>query len=98
VSPPTSTACSNGTWAPGALFDGAEWVNARPGDFLYVPAGGIHAFHNVSGEPASMLILFAPGPPREKYFEELAEIGRSGRELTPEEWVALWARHDQYPA
>jgi mannose-6-phosphate isomerase-like protein (cupin superfamily) len=80
-----------------SLFDGAEWVNARPGDFLYVPQGGIHAFHNVSGEPASMLILFAPGPPREKYFEELAEIGRSGRELTPEDWVALWARHDQYP-
>jgi len=81
-----------------ALFDGAQWVDTTPGDFLYVPEGGIHAFHNVSGEPTSMLILFAPGPPREKYFEELAEIGSSGRELSPEEWVELWARHDQYPA
>ncbi len=45
-----------------------------------------------------MLILFAPGPPREEYFQELAEIRSSGRTLTDEDWVALWARHDQYPA
>jgi hypothetical protein len=44
-----------------------------------------------------MLILFAPGPPREKYFTELAEIRESGRVLTDEEWLELWARHDQYP-
>ena len=81
-----------------ALFDGTEWVNASPGDFVYVPEGGVHGFHNVSGEPASMLIMFAPGPPREKYFEELAEIGRSGRQLSDAEWLELWARHDQYPA
>ena len=42
-----------------------------------------------------MLILFAPGAPRERYFEELAEIGASGRELTPEEWADVYARHDQ---
>lgn len=81
-----------------SLFDGTKWLDAGVGDFLYVPEGGIHAFHNTSEEPASMLILFAPGPPRERYFEELAEIGHSGRGLTDEEWVALWARHDQYPA
>jgi hypothetical protein len=44
-----------------------------------------------------MLILFAPGPPRETYFTELAEIRESGRVLTDEEWLELWARHDQYP-
>ena len=63
-----------------------------------MPEGGIHAFHTTSGDPASMLILFAPGPPRERYFEELAEIGHSGRQLSDDEWVELWARHDQYPA
>lgn len=42
-----------------------------------------------------MLILFAPGAPRERYFEELAEIARSGRALTPDEWTELYARHDQ---
>ena len=35
-------------------------TDGRPGDFLYVPQGGVHAFRNESGEPASMLILFTP--------------------------------------
>jgi DNA-binding PadR family transcriptional regulator len=38
------------------------------------------------------------GPPREKYFTELADIRSAGRRLTEEEWIELWARHDQYPA
>lgn len=80
------------------LFDGQQWLDATPGDFLYVPEGGVHAFHNESNQPASMLILFAPGPPRERYFEELAEIAQSGRKLSEPEWIELWARHDQYPA
>ncbi|MEU4716422.1 hypothetical protein AB0F73_22605 [Micromonospora purpureochromogenes] len=43
-----------------------------------------------------MLVLFAPGAPREAYFRELAEIGAWGRTLSDDEWVDLWARHDQY--
>ncbi|MEV4368831.1 cupin domain-containing protein [Nonomuraea sp. NPDC049637] len=78
------------------LYDGDKWADGRPGDFLHVPEGGVHAFRNASGEPASMLVLFTPGAPREAYFEELAEIAHSGRELTPEEWTELWLRHDQY--
>jgi hypothetical protein len=30
------------------------------GDFPYVPEGGVHAFRNESGEPASMLLLLPP--------------------------------------
>jgi mannose-6-phosphate isomerase-like protein (cupin superfamily) len=78
------------------LYDGASWVQASEGDFLYVPEGGVHAFRNESGRPASMLILFSPGRPREAYFEELAEIARTGRQLSDEEWTELLARHDQY--
>ncbi len=78
------------------LFDGSSWVDATQGDFLYVPEGGIHAFRNDSDEPASMLILFAPGAPREAYFRETAEIAEAGRQLTEEEWTELFARHDQY--
>jgi mannose-6-phosphate isomerase-like protein (cupin superfamily) len=80
------------------LFDGHGWIDAEKGDFLYVPQGGIHAFSNESGEPARMLILFAPGAPREEYFRELEEIRSSGRTLTAEERIAMWARHDQYSA
>jgi mannose-6-phosphate isomerase-like protein (cupin superfamily) len=77
------------------LFDGTGWAGATAGDFLYVPDGGIHGFRNDAEDPASMLILFAPGAPREAYFLELAEIGASGRNLTPEEWAEVYARHDQ---
>jgi mannose-6-phosphate isomerase-like protein (cupin superfamily) len=79
------------------LFDGAGWLEASPGDFLHVPQGGIHAFRNESGAPASMLMLFAPGAPREGYFEELAQIAADRRDLSDEEWLDVYHRHDQYP-
>ncbi|GAB3150844.1 cupin domain-containing protein [Micromonospora sonneratiae] len=79
-----------------SLYDGEKWLDATPGDFLYVPPGGVHAFSNDSGAPASMLVLFTPGAPREAYFEELAEIVATGRQLTDQEWTELYARHDQY--
>jgi mannose-6-phosphate isomerase-like protein (cupin superfamily) len=78
------------------LLDGGRTIDAAPGDFLFVPPGGIHGFRNESGAPASMLLLFAPGAPRERYFEELADIAWSGRKLSDEEWTELYARHDQY--
>jgi quercetin dioxygenase-like cupin family protein len=78
------------------LYDGARWVAAQAGDFLYVAEGGVHGFRNDSDAAASMLILFAPGPPRERYFEELAQVFDGGRVLTEAEWTELWARHDQY--
>jgi mannose-6-phosphate isomerase-like protein (cupin superfamily) len=81
-----------------SLYNGESWVDATPGDYLYVPAGGIHGFRNNSGAAASMLILFTPGAPREAYFVELAEIAASGRELSADGWTELWARHDQYEA
>ncbi|MGW0810035.1 cupin domain-containing protein [Nonomuraea sp. NPDC002799] len=78
------------------LYDGVTWADGRPGDFLFLPEGGVHAFRNESGEPATMLILFTPGAPREAYFEELAEIAAGGRQLTAEEWTDVYLRHDQY--
>jgi mannose-6-phosphate isomerase-like protein (cupin superfamily) len=80
-----------------ALYDGAAWADATAGDFHYVPEGGIHAFRNADPDtPASMLILFAPGAPRERYFDALAEIVASGRQLSDEEWTRLYADNDQY--
>jgi mannose-6-phosphate isomerase-like protein (cupin superfamily) len=81
-----------------SLFDGNDWRSAAAGDFLYVPPRGVHAFRNESGAPVSMLILFAPGPPREDYFRELAERIASGREYTDAERAEFLARHDQYEA
>jgi mannose-6-phosphate isomerase-like protein (cupin superfamily) len=76
------------------LFDGNDWVEGRPGDFLYVPEGGVHGFRNDSGEPASLLILFTPGAPREAYFEGLVELGEGRWKPTHEEFQAFLEEHD----
>lgn len=74
------------------LYDGADWVDGRTGDFLYVPPGGIHGFRNEADEPASVLMLFAPGAPREHYFEGLAKLG----ELTDDERQEWFIANDNY--
>ena len=74
------------------LHDGNGWTDGRPGDFLYVPQGGVHGFRNESGEPASMLILFTPGAPREDYFERV----RTTSAMTEEERAEFFLRHDTF--
>jgi mannose-6-phosphate isomerase-like protein (cupin superfamily) len=78
------------------LYDGNGWHHAGPGDFLHVPPGGLHGFRNESGRPASLLILFTPGAPREAYFEGLNEFARSGRWPDQEELLAFFAEHDNH--
>ena len=75
------------------IYDGTRWIDTLPGDFVHVPEGGIHGFRNESGAPASMLIHFSPGAPREGYFEGLAEFARSGRP-GPEELAEFYRVHD----
>jgi mannose-6-phosphate isomerase-like protein (cupin superfamily) len=75
------------------LDDGEREVRAGSGDYLYVPPGGLHGFANNDDEPASMLILFAPGAPREGYFEGLLALAR-GRKMTHQEREAFFSEHD----
>lgn len=72
------------------IFDGADWIETQAGDFVHVPPGGIHGFSNESGAVASMLIHFAPGAPREAYFEGLNHLGA----LSEEEKAAFFVAHD----
>lgn len=74
------------------MYDGRDWVNASAGDYLYVPPGGVHGFRNEADEPASVLMLFAPGAPRELYFEGLPTLA----ELTDDERREFFVRHDNY--
>ncbi|MFD9001499.1 cupin domain-containing protein [Streptomyces sp. NPDC059582] len=74
------------------LYNGDRWVTGRQGDFLYVPAGGLHAFQNDSDDPVSLLLLFTPGAPREEYFEKVAEYAQ----LSREDLKAFQITHDQY--
>jgi mannose-6-phosphate isomerase-like protein (cupin superfamily) len=74
------------------IYDGTRWIDTAPGDFVHVPEGGIHAFRNESGAPASMLLHFAPGAPREGYFEGLIDLaGRSA-----EEKAEFFREHDTF--
>ncbi|WP_433833678.1 cupin domain-containing protein [Actinoplanes sp. CA-015351] len=72
------------------IYDGSRWIDAEPGDWVHVPPGGIHAFKNHSGTPVKMLLHFAPGAPREGYFEGLTEIA----EMTDEQRTAFYLEHD----
>jgi quercetin dioxygenase-like cupin family protein len=72
------------------LYDGAGWQTGRPGDFMLVPPGGLHAFRGA--DHASMLLLFTPGAPREDYFETLA----AGADMSQEERAEFMVRHDTY--
>jgi quercetin dioxygenase-like cupin family protein len=73
-----------------ALFDGTAWRTGRPGDFLFVPEGGLHGFRGA--DHASMLLLFAPGAPREDYFETLAQAGA----MSEQERAEFMLRHDTF--
>jgi mannose-6-phosphate isomerase-like protein (cupin superfamily) len=77
------------------LFAGGRWQPYRPGDFAIAHERGVHGFRNDGDEPAAFLILFTPGIAREQFFAEMAELRRSGRQPTPEEMTAFYARHDQ---
>ena len=61
---------------------------------MHVPPGGLHGFHNESG-PASMLLHFAPGAPREAYFEGLARVA-AGETMTDQERDEFMRYHDNY--
>ncbi|MEU9330906.1 cupin domain-containing protein [Streptomyces canus] len=74
------------------LYNGERWIKGGEGDFLYVPAGGLHGFQNDSDEPLSMLMIFSPGAPREEYFEKAAEYAQRSRA----ERKAFQVRHDTY--
>ena len=77
------------------LFDGDRWLDAAPGDFLHVPVGGVHGFRNESGAPASMLLLFTPGAPREEYFEVLADVARR-EAMDDDDRVEFYLKHDNH--
>ena len=76
------------------IYDGRDWRPCTSGDFVHVPPGGIHGFRNESGQPASMLLLFTPGAPREEYFETL--FAGATQTMTEEEKDAFFLRHDNY--
>ena len=60
---------------------GERSERACAGDFVYAPAGTVHAFHGVSPAPAHMLIFDAPAH-AEAFFKEVhREVTETPRDL-----------------
>jgi mannose-6-phosphate isomerase-like protein (cupin superfamily) len=74
------------------IYDGRAWIDCAAGAFVHVPEGGIHGFRNESGAPASMLIHFSPGAPREAYFEGTPRVAG----MSDEEKAAFYLAHDNH--
>ena len=76
------------------LYDGRGWQEAGPGDFFYVPEGGLHGFR---GGNRRMLLMFTPVRPARTTSRPLStpSLGRGGS-MTPEERVEFMLRHDTY--
>lgn len=78
------------------IHNGEGWLDTSAGDFVHVPPGGVHGFRNESGEPASLLILFTPGAPREGYFEGLADLANGRPRPSDDELAEFYLRHDNH--
>lgn len=74
------------------FYDGRRWMESQPGAFVHVPEGGLHGFRNQSGAPATMLIHFSPGAPRERYFEEIKGLDAMDEETR----AAFFEEHDNH--
>jgi len=86
-----STKFVRGVCVAVGLIGAACWsglVLAQEAATVRVATYNTSLFRNESGEPASILLLFTPGAPREPYFETLAEAA-AGRRLSRDEF-ARW--------
>jgi quercetin dioxygenase-like cupin family protein len=70
---------------------GERELVAHPGDFLYAPAGVVHAFHGASDEPARLLVFDAPAAAEGFFRDAAAEVRELPQDLhkVPE----IGARH-----
>jgi mannose-6-phosphate isomerase-like protein (cupin superfamily) len=63
---------------------GDELIAARPGTFVFIPRGTVHAPKVVGGKPGRVLIAFTPGG-AERAFDEIAELASApGSDGTPD--------------
>lgn len=66
-------------------------IEGGPGDFIYLPAGGAHAFSNKSDTPAKALVVVLPGVAAHNFFSQIDL--RMKDEIVPEILVELGERH-----
>ena len=77
------------------FHDGTGWTDGHPATSCTCRRVASTGSATSRGEPASMLLHFAPGAPREPYFETLKAVG-DGLRMTPEEREAFMFAHDTF--
>jgi quercetin dioxygenase-like cupin family protein len=70
---------------------GDEQHTLERGGFAYLPAGLPHAFVNLTGEPAEIVVVYVPGGGH-KFYEELGPATRTGAP-DREAIAAIFERH-----
>jgi quercetin dioxygenase-like cupin family protein len=75
-----------------SFYLGADEILAGPGDFVNIPIGTKHYFHNHGPEPARMILTFTPAG-IERFFEETLEIATDPTQPPPDNVAAVSARY-----
>jgi quercetin dioxygenase-like cupin family protein len=71
---------------------GEKTIVAGPGDFVNVPRGTVHCFHNTGTEMARMVLTFTPAG-IERFFEETLEPAPNGAQNPPDNVGEVAARY-----
>ena len=71
---------------------GDETVLAGAGDFVNVPRGTVHSFHNAGTEMMRMILTFTPAG-IERFFEETLQPVLDARQDTPDDIDAIVSRY-----
>jgi uncharacterized cupin superfamily protein len=67
---------------------GTEWLTARAGSTVFIPAGCVHAWSNSSAEPARQLVIGSSA----EMLDMIRALGTTPRER----WDEVSARYDMY--
>ena len=70
---------------------GDETFTCARGGFAYLPSGMPHAFLNLTGEPAQIVVVYTPGGGH-RFYEELGPLTRNGNP-DRETVAAVFAKH-----
>ena len=69
-----------------------EWITAGVGDFINVPRGAVHRFHNHGTETMRMILTFTPAG-IEKFFQETLQPTRDPTADIPDNLDEVAARY-----
>ena len=75
-----------------SFFLADQWIQAGPGDFVNIPRGCLHCFHNHSDELMTMILTFTPAG-IEKFFEETLERAYDLSAPVPDNVAEVSARY-----